>query len=369
MQMRVERLRETMKLLKPAVPGKTTIPVLKNIMLRDGKAVANDLETFVALDLPEVEGGCLVPHREVFEVLKHVPGDEMLSIETKGKALRLTWRDGKASYDVAEVEDYPPVPEVKAIAEGAVDGDILVKALTSVLDYRCTDDTRPVLSGVTLILGETTEVFAADGFRIACQTLPISFPVEETVIIPANTVKLLGHFWGKKPAAVSCGDSLIDRLIGKREIELALGDGVLSACFGQVTIISKLIPGTPPNYHHLIPENPPLKVRVFAGEFDRAALRLAMVAKDSAGIVRLTWDDSTMTLSAKSEDKGKVEADIPVKAEGGPGRTALNISYLLDYLKGKEGLVSMELTNETSPVLFRHDRAPLVLIMPMQVQW
>jgi DNA polymerase III sliding clamp (beta) subunit (PCNA family) len=174
MQMQVERLRETMKLLKPVVPGKTAIPVLKNIMLRDGKAVANDLETFVALDLPEVEGECLIPHREVFELLKHVPGDEMLSIETEGKALHLTWADGKASYDVAGVEDYPPVPEVKARAEGAVDGDILVKGLTAVLDYRTTDDTRPVLSGVSLILGETSDVFAADGFRLACQTLPIS---------------------------------------------------------------------------------------------------------------------------------------------------------------------------------------------------
>jgi DNA polymerase-3 subunit beta len=386
MQMRVERLREALKLVQPVVHRKTTLPVLSNILLKDGEAAATDLEVTVTLALPEVEGECLIPHHAVSELLKYVPGDEMLTIESagkpftgKGKAIHpsrgrvhLDWKGGKASYDVAEVNDYPPIPGVKATAEAAVDGDNLVKALMSVVGYCARDDSRPVLSGVTVALGEVAEVVAADGFRMAYQTMPMSFPAEDMVIIPANAVRILEHLWEGSPfpgRAVPLGNSLISQIIGKREINLAIGDGVICARFGRVTFIVKLIQGTPPNFRQLIPSDPPLKVQVFASDMERAVRRLRDIAEDSKGIIRFTWTESAMTLSAKSDEKGSVEAEVPVKAEGGTGRVALNAGYLLEYLKGREGLVTMGVTTETSPVIFRHGTSPLVLIMPLGVQW
>jgi len=47
----------------------------------------------------------------------------------------------------------------------------------------------------------------------------------------------------------------------------------------------------------------------------------------------------------------------------------LNAKYLLDYLKGKEGIVTITVTEEKSPVGFRYQAGPTVLIMPMFVQW
>lgn len=58
MRMRVETLRETLKPLKPVVP--------------------------------EAEGQCLIPHREVLELLRYVPGDEQLTVEAKRGSLHLT---------------------------------------------------------------------------------------------------------------------------------------------------------------------------------------------------------------------------------------------------------------------------------------
>ena len=122
MQIRVDRLRETLKLLQPVVPSKPTLPVLNHVLLKDGQAVATDLEIMAALGLPEVEGECLIPHRSVSELLRYVPGNEMLTVEVQEKVLHLTWEGGKASYDVADPEDYPPVPEVKARAEVQLTG-------------------------------------------------------------------------------------------------------------------------------------------------------------------------------------------------------------------------------------------------------
>ena len=54
---------------------------------------------------------------------------------------------------------------------------MLLGTMTSVLPFCAKDDPRPVLSGVILTpQGEETDVWAADGFRLALKTLPIAFP-------------------------------------------------------------------------------------------------------------------------------------------------------------------------------------------------
>lgn len=368
MQMRADRLREALMLVQPVIPRKTALPMLKNVLLRDGQAIATDLEVTVILELPEAEGEYLIPHHSALELLKYVPGNELLSIEQSNKSIEFSWEGGKAQYDAVAPKEYPPVPKLKERARGSVDGDSLVKALVSAVDYCCTDDTRPILAGIGLSLGETMEIAAGDGYRMAYQILPISFPAEDKVIIPAHSVRVLGELWKKTPPVVPLENSLISQVIAKRQIELALGNRLM-ACFGRVTLLSTVIEGTAPNFSQLIPQEPPLKVRVFAPELERAVRRCAEVASDGGEIIRLGWTETALTVSAKSGDKGSVEAEVQVQTEGGAGKTALNVRYLLDYLKGKEGLVSIGVKGVVDPILFRHGTSPLVVVMPMTVQW
>jgi DNA polymerase-3 subunit beta len=369
MEIQVERLREALKLVQPVVPKKPTLVVLKSVLLGDGKVVATDLETMVAVDLPEVDTSCLIPHHAVLELLKYVPGYETLSLKVNKRSIHLAWDSGSATYDTPETADYPSLPTVEAKVEGAVDGDLLVKALVSMLHYCSTDEARPVLNGVAISLGETTDVAGADGFRLAYQTLPVSFPSQEAIIVPAHAVPILEHLWDKSPAPLPPSDTFISQIIGKRQIELTLGNGNLSAHFGRITLLIKLIQGTFPNYKQLIPSEIPLTVQAFATDLERAVHRLKDIADDSKGIVRITWDDTAMTLAAKSEERGKVEAKITVRAEGGKGKTAVQLNDLLDYLKGKDGTITIAVKDEKSPILFRHDRSPLVVMMPLMVQW
>jgi len=373
MQIRVERLREALKLLQPIVPRKKTrLQVLTNILLKDGRAMATDLDLAVTIDLPEVEGACLIPHHQVLELLKYVPGGEMLTIEcSKKDGLVLSWDGGKASYGAVDPEEYPAGPSVsEAKATGMLEGDRFLPALTTAAEYCSTDDARPVLSGVSLSFGETIEVAAGDGFRMAYLILPLPFPSELKAVVPASFVSVLSDLWDKLPPGVPLADSLVGQVMAKRQLELTLGDTALSVRFGRVTAVSNLISGTAPNFSQLVPQEPPLKVRVFAPDLERAVQRVKQIAADASGIVRFVWTDEAMTVSAVSSDKGEVEVQVPVQAEGGPGRVAVNVRYLLDYLRGKQGLISMGVTNSSSPVLFRNGASsPLVVIMPMHVNW
>ena len=371
MQIQVQRLREALDLLRPAVPRKHPMPVLENVLIKDGLAMATDLDLAVVVQLPEAEGQCVLPFRTVADVLKLIPWNDTLTLEQRGKDVDLRWGGGKASYQVPEPDAFPPPLAVEAKVEQPVDGDILVPALLTVSEYCATATDRPVLNGVVLFPGGPVDVWGADGFQLAHLVLPISFPADgiDTLIIPASAVKVLGFLWKKAAVSRPMADSLVGMVTARRMLELGVGDKSLKAQFGTVTFTTRLTQGTPPNFRQLMPDCSSTKLQVFGPDLERAVRQVQGLARDGSGVVRLSWSEVSLTVSAKGEDTGDAETSIPVEATK-PGRVALNVSYLLGYLRGKEGVVTMGTQEEASrAVLFEHSSLHQVLIMPMNVQW
>ncbi len=371
-EVQVRELREAMGLIGPVVPKKPVLESLSCVQLRNGQAMATDLEIAATVDLPGFEGTCLVPYRPVLDLIRYIPGHEELTIEQRGRELNLSWSEGKASYETYEPGDYPPLREPEAKVEAIVDGDTLISSLLSMVGYCATEQSRPVLTGVTLYLGDSVEVAAGDGYRMAFRTLPVAIPTEEdgmsNVIIPIRAIEFLNHLWTKAPRTAPLVDSLVELVSSRGKLHLSLGDNGLQARFGPVSMVSQLIAGTPPNFRQLIPAEPPIGVYIYAPDLERAVRRVRGVAEDARGIVRLAWENGTMNVSAKGEEKASIEATIPVEIQGDSGKVALNVKYLLEYLKGKTGMVTMGVTSSTAPVLFRYASSPLVLIMPMFTQ-
>jgi len=370
MKTRVSTLRDALEFLKPVVPKKTTLPVLKNVFLGEGRAEASDLEVAASVDIEEADGKCLIPLSPVLELLKRVHGNELLTIEQKAKRLKLTWSEGSASYAVADPEDYPGFPEVKAKPQKRVDGDTLVPALSSLLGYCATEESRPVLTGVILFLGENLEIAAGDGYRMAYKTLPMDLiiPDRANAIIPTQAVRYLAHLWAKTPREAPTGDSIVQIVTSKRMVDLTFDADKLKLGFGRVTMVIKLIQGEPPNMKQLLPKEPLPQVKFMAMDFERAVRGVLTPARDNGNIVRLSWEKKSMSVSAKSDDMGSVETAIPVETDE-PGRIGFNVNYLLEYIKGKEGLITMATTSEKAPALFRHSASPLAVMMPMFVEW
>jgi len=373
MEIQVTKLRELMELFKPVVPKKSAIPITAYIRLSEGKAIATDLETMVIADLPEAEEPMLLPFASLAEMLKYVPGNEALKIEVQNKKVSLVWSGGTANYPTQAIQDFPVLPEMPTTAEGTIDGDTLIAAMLAALPYVATEESRPVLSGVTLVLGSPIEVAAGDGFRMSHQVLGLSFPLEAKIIVPAHAVNILGHVFAKTPRTPpSSADSLIPIIIAKRQLHMALtGDNKVRLDFGRTaSVVINLVQGTPPEWLKLVPKGEPiLQSQVFAPQLEAAVKRVRAIAKDGKDIVRMVFSDGNLTVSATGEDR-EISATIDtLNTQGEPGRTALNYSYLLDFLSGKQGIVILSKYDNTSPVVFQYQNSPRVLIMPMFVEW
>jgi len=373
LEIQVNKLRELLELLRPAVPKKSTLPITAYIRLGEGKAMATDLESMVIADLPEAEETMLLPFFSLADMLKYVPGNGTLKIEVQNKKVFLAWDGGTASYPTESVQDFPVLPEMPTRAQGSIDGDTLIPAMLAALPYRATEEARPVLSGITLVLGSPLEVAAGDGFRMSHQVLGLSFPLEEKIIVPAHSVAILGHVFAKTPRTPpTTGDSLIPIIVAKRQLHMALqGDNKLRVDFGlTASVVINLIQGNPPDWLLLIPKGEPvLQSQLFAPQLEAAVKRVRDIAKDGSGIVRMVFADGKLTVSAKGEEQEISATMDTLNTQGEPGRTALGYSYLLDYLSGKQGIIIFSKYSDTGPVVFQYQNSPRVLVMPMFVQW
>jgi hypothetical protein len=134
--------------------------------------------------------------------------------------------------------------EIKA--EGSLNGDLLVEALRAALPYCATESTRPVYNRGHPVLGSVLQV--AERTASACPTSPLSsrYPVQQTLILPANSVKILDHLWHKAPSSVPLESDLIRQLMAVRELKLSLAEGIADFQFGSIRLNVKLISGTAP---------------------------------------------------------------------------------------------------------------------------
>lgn len=369
MQVQVKKLRETLALLQPVLPRKSSVPVFQYILLKNGMAVATDNEKAVILKLAEAQEALLLS-RAALDILEHIPGNAIAEVTQQGKVVTITAESFKSTLVSSFPDDYPEVlqmPEVQV----RLDGEQLLKAISMAIGYAAGDTTRPVLHGITLTMEDsTTWVSAGDGFSMLYKEVPGKFTYAERrqVIIPRDTVDILERLWKKSPKPVNPEvDSLLaDLALAKHLVELGFTSSNMGVRWGNVTLISKLVQGTAPNWKQLLPGEPASKVKVYVQDFFTALSQVKQVSTNS--IIRLRWSGDTMKVSAKGDDNEALTS-IPVTVEGEPeGCIALDLKYLWGYLKPRDGFVEMGVNSTTGPVRLL-DGQCIVLVMPMSVQW
>ena len=373
MEIKVTKLKEVMELVKPVVPKKPTVKSVACLCLGNGKAVATDLETMVIANLPEATEPMLLPYSSIAEMLKYVPGNETLKIELKGKMVSLIWKDGSASYPTEDFADFPILSALSARAEALIDGDVLIPTMLAALPYTAEDDTRPVLNGITVVLGNPIEVAAGDGFRMCHKALGLSFPLEEKIIIPRQGVAILDHVFAKTPRTPpATAQSLVKVVTAKRQLRMSLiGDNKLRLDFGtSASVVINLIPGKPPEWLALIPKGEPmLQSQIFAPQLEAAVKRVRIIAKEGTDAVRMEFADGKLKVSAKGGDQEISSTIDTVHTQGEATRIAINQKYVLGYLSGKQGIITFSKYTEIGPAVFEDQQSPRMIVMPMQVAW
>ncbi|TRW96053.1 DNA polymerase III subunit beta [Paracoccus sp. M683] len=352
------------------VERRNTIPILANVLIEatpDGASFrATDLDTEVVDRAPaqvERPGATTVSAQLLNEIARKLPDGALVNITSDDAAGRLTVQAGKSNFSLATLprEDFP----IMATTEYAANFSAPAKVLRRLFDKSkfaiSTEETRYYLNGVYMHVaksedGPVLRCVATDGHRLARIDAPLPESAADMpgVIVPRKTVAELRKLLDDDDAAIAVS-------VSETKVRFATP---------SITLTSKVIDGTFPDYSRVIPAGNSRKLEVDASDFARAVDRVATVSSERSRAVKLALEIDKLILSVNAPDAGAADEELTVAYADEPLEIGFNAKYLQEIASQVDRDNAVFLFNGSGDAaLIREggDTSAVYVVMPMRV--
>ena len=291
-----------------------------------------------------------------------LPDAAEIELELSGEQLKLRAGRYATSLVTLPTDDFP------SMTAGALSHHFRLTglALRGLIDRTrfaiSTEETRYYLNGIYLHAATNEPAMlravATDGHRLARveEPLPPGAAGMPGVIIPRKTVAELRK--------------LLDEEGG--EVEIGLSDTRIQFKAGSITLTSKLIDGTFPEYERVIPKDNDKVMRVGTKDFSSAVARVAAISSERSRPVKMALGQDLLTLSAASPEQGTASEELDegrVEYSSGPLEIGFQARYLNDITDQIGERLEFHFSDGAAPTVVRDagDSSALYVLMPMRV--
>ena len=367
-----ENLARGLNTVSRAVSPRSTLPVLANVLIATDEGrlrlSATNLEMGITCWIPariEQEGSTTVPSRTFGDLINTLPGDQVkLLLDTGTQSLHV--QGGASNNDIKciDPQEFPPMP-VPDMA-GAIQLNVVdfKEMIHQVAFAASTDEARPVLMGVLMVVDkDKVTMAAADGFRLSVRKANLSSPAPHPLnaIIPARALNELARI------AVD-GEDMIQMVAPKSR-------GQVVFRVKDVELVSQLIEGAFPDYQQIIPRSYKSRTLVSTASLLKACRQAEIFAREGSNVARLDIKSANggsgeVEISATSEETGKNETIVEATVDGSGVLIAFNVKFLREVLEViKSPNVALETTAQNAPGVIKPvgDDNFLHVIMPMHL--
>ena len=352
------------------VERRNTIPILANVLIEaEGNDVsmrATDLDIEVVDKVPamvERAGATTVSAVTLHEIVRKLPDGAQVGLEDDGRSGRLEVTAGRSHFSLATLpkEDFPVMASSEYTANFSVPAPVLRRLFDKSKFAVSTEETRYYLNGVYLHVadeggGQVLRAVATDGHRLARvdADLPEGAAGMPGVIVPRKTV-------GELRKLLEDDDMIVAVSVSETKIRFATPD---------ITLTSKVIDGTFPDYTRVIPVGNSKRLEVDAAEFAQAVDRVATVSSERSRAVKLALSEDRLVLSVNAPEAGAAEEELTVAYGDEPMEIGFNAKYLLEIASQVDRENAVFLFNGPGdPALMRegNDTSAVFVVMPMRV--
>lgn len=152
-------------------------------------------------------------------------------------------------------------------------------------------------------------------------------------------------------------------------ITIALSENKIRFTMEDVTLTSKLIDGTYPDYERVIPTDNDKVLELGVKELSSAVDRVSVVAERTRAIKMIT-NKNHVTITTSSPDLGSAMEEVEAKYDSESLEIGYNFRYLLDILNEVKGdSVKISFADGSSPSVIHDtsDASAIYVLMPMRV--
>lgn len=330
-----ENLAKGLGVVGRAVSTRSSLPVLANVLLATDngrlKISATNLEIAITCWIGakvEQTGATTVPARTFSDLINALPPDRVeLELAPSSQTLHVTCARTEANLNGIEAETFPLLPNPDPAQGLRIEAAKLKQMIQQVTFAAAVDDTRPMLTGVSLrFVGQKLRLAATDAFRLSVRSAEIGAHVDKAreVIVPARALNELAR-------VISDSDNfvMISMLEDRNQIVFQLEN---------IVIISQLIDGNFPDFTAIIPKESRTRSILSTADFLKACKTADIFARESSHTARLHLQprDELMeghaTIAATSQETGNNVAQIDADIDGPEIEISFNVRFLTEVL-------------------------------------
>lgn len=361
-----EKLQEGLSAVTASIPGKTTLPVLANILVettdRGIKLSGTDLDIAVSTEVVadvESPGAVTIPAKKLLEIARELP-PAPVRIAAVGEQ-RITLECGRSRFKLLGLprDEFPTFPSVRFDESWRIKSGDLQKLISHTAFAVSTEESRPILNGVLWELRpDRMSMVATNGHRLAKMNVPIasdSAPSNDFIVPPKALEQVRRLF----PA--------------EEDLEIGRGENHIGFRSPFTAVYTRLIEGPYPNYEQVIPKDNDRVAIADKASLVSALKRMSVVASDQTHRIRLSFNSGMLKFSVQTPDLGEAQDELPLRFSGDQLDIGFNATYLLEILrymptdevritlKAPERAVTLEPEGWTDPASY------LCLVMPLRL--
>ncbi|MDR0588239.1 MAG: DNA polymerase III subunit beta [Burkholderiales bacterium] len=346
------------------VERKHTLAVLSNVLLetKDNRLwmTAMDMELQISAyrELKtEDEEAATVSARKLQDLLRALPEDASISVETKGNKISVKAGRSRFNLQTLPAQDFP---RLASHQENEIKFTLTqknLKALIKQVEFAMAQqDIRFYLNGMLWVIHESTlQLVATDGHRLAWGKLPVegNFAKQE-VILPRKAVTELSKL-------LSDADETIEVAIQQNQVRFS---------FGAIEIISKVIDGKFPDFTRVIPSGYTKHIELNRQVLLDALQRAAVLSNEKVRGVHLMFSKNELKIVCNNNEQEEAEEQLEVAYEAEELSIGFNITYLLDALQRLNAdkiIVSLDRPENSALITVPDNENYKYVVMPMKI--
>ena len=337
-------------MVEKIIPRRSSIPVLQNVCIRDGKILATDLEMTIIMPIKD-DRSMLLPFRIVKTVLKSRPKSVVVDVIGDNK-IRIDYDQKSVIFPSVDIDDYPDLSMGPFTNVGTWTTSV-VRQLYELVPFCSSDELRPSLCGIYINQNGSLRSCATDGhvLRMVCDEKYKSSNSFEG-IIPKRVIQLLPRFVKK---------------------EVLVSESTEHLCFsidGNVNVITNKINNVYPNIERVIPTEFSGHVEVDPGQLStivKSALDFAD-KEQRKSVIELKGD--VLSMMVHNDDMETMwQSQIKLGSHANQRlKLGLDLAYLDKVLNGfRDDKLLWKYNDDVSASVFTNDGPDMSLIMPIRL--
>ncbi len=360
-----QTLTKALNTVSKAVSTRTTLPVLKGIMLEADNSgtltlTASDLEISIQKKIKasvSEEGSAVVMAKLFGDITRKLPNEEILITSDEGS---ISIKTDSSEFQVVSfsTDEFPKIGEKEGMEEKlSFDSDIFREMVRKTSFAASIDESKGILTGIlTEVNEDNMTMVSLDGFRLALCREKMNGMGKRSFIVSARIMNELSKI-------ISDEDE-------NETMEIALGEKKAAVNIGSTEVIIRVMEGEFIKYRDIIPSQSTTSVKIGKEILLESIERASLLAKEGKNnLIKMSIKNDLMTITSRSEE-GNVKEEIVMEKEGNDLEIGFNSKFVIDVLKAvDDDEISMNFTTGTSPCVVRPSSGDAFeyLILPVRI--